>query len=156
MPTLEILDISGNIEREKKDEKSIGIKSVLEGIMKIKSNLRKLLISRNKGINNDGTLNVLMQFISESRSLKQLEISNMGMDAKNCKEFSEFLLKEFAKDWNLNSSVREITWDQDFKVDAKTAKKWMTESMLKVYNLRLTKLRMAEVFDEKDHSSIIQ
>ena len=56
IPSLEILDISGNIEREKKDEKSIGVKSVLEGIMKIKSSLRKLIISANKGINNDGTM----------------------------------------------------------------------------------------------------
>ena len=79
----------------------------------------------------------------------------MGMDAKNCKEFSEFLLKEFAKDWNLNSSVREITWNNDFKADAKSAKKWITESIPKVYNLRLTNLNMAGVFDEKDHSSII-
>ena len=44
------------------------------------------------------------------------------MDAKGCKEFSEFLLKEFAKDWNLNSSLREITWDSDFKADVKAAK----------------------------------
>jgi hypothetical protein len=51
----------------------------------------------------------------------------MGMDAKNCIEFSEFLLTEFAKDWNLNSSIREITWDQDFKTDAKAAKKFLTE-----------------------------
>ena len=45
----------------------------------------------------------------------------MGMDLKNCKEFSEYLLKEFGKDWNLNSSLREITWDVDFKADAKAA-----------------------------------
>jgi hypothetical protein len=60
IPTLEILDISGNIVSEKKGEKSMGIKNAFEGIMKIKNNLRKLIISGNRGINNDGTLKVLM------------------------------------------------------------------------------------------------
>ena len=122
IPSLEILDISGNIVAEKRGEKSLAVKILLEGLLKSKNKIRTLKISGNRGINNDGTLNLLMQYISESRSLKQLDISNMGMDAKNCKVFSEFLLKEFAKDWNLNSSIREITWDQDFKADAKAAK----------------------------------
>ena len=121
MPSLEILDVSGNIINERK-EKSFAVKNLLEGLLKSKNKIRTLNISGNRGINNDGTLNLLMQYVSESRSLKQLDISTMGMDAKGCKEFSEFLLKEFAKDWNLNSSLREITWDSDFKADVKAAK----------------------------------
>ena len=69
MPTLEILDVSGNIISERK-EKSFAVKNLLEGLLKSKNKIRTLNISGNRGINNDGTLNLLMQYVSESRSLK--------------------------------------------------------------------------------------
>ena len=59
MPSLEILDVSGNIINERK-EKSFAVKNLLEGLLKSKNKLRALNISGNRGINNDGTLNLLM------------------------------------------------------------------------------------------------
>lgn len=146
--SLEILDISGNIITERK-EKSFGVKYALEGIIKI-TGLRKLSIGGNRGINNDGTLQQLMKLISESHSLKQLNISQMGMDEKNCKEFSEYLIKEFEKDWNLNTSIRELTWDSDFK----GGKQWLMETIPNVYNMRLTYIKMAGIFEEIDQMTI--
>jgi hypothetical protein len=56
---LEILDIAGNIITEKKGEKSLGLKNVFAGILNRKHSLRKLVISNNIGLSNDGTLTLL-------------------------------------------------------------------------------------------------
>jgi hypothetical protein len=75
---------------------------------------------------------------------------SLGMNAAQCKQFTEFLLNHFAIQWNLNSCLREITWDVDMKCDLKLAKKFMTEQIPKVYNLKLTKIKMAGVFENNE------
>jgi Ran GTPase-activating protein (RanGAP) involved in mRNA processing and transport len=101
IPNLEEFDISFNIITEKKGEKALGLKYIFAGILAKKHSLRKLMISGNRGIGNDGTIDLLQQLIEESSTLTQLEMSAMGMDAKICKSFTEYLIGQFGKKWNL-------------------------------------------------------
>jgi histidinol phosphatase-like enzyme len=107
----------------------MALENLFPGILALKHSLRKLVIGSNKGLSNGKTMQLLQQIISESSSLKHLNMSNMHLDAKECKQFSDYLIQQFGKQWNLNSSIREIVWDEDYKSDVKAAKKFMAEQI---------------------------
>ena len=52
----------------------------------------------------------------------------------------EFFIEHFKKDWNLNSTLRVLIWDDDLKqlqADKQLASKFLEKDLHEIYNLKV-------------------
>ena len=111
MKDLEHLDVSELI----KEEDSESLKILLKSLCQRKKTLLSLDLSGNLGVNDDDNLKELQNLIKVCTPLQMLNISTMEMSSANCKSMCEFFISHFKKDWNLNSTLRVLIWDDDLK-----------------------------------------
>ena len=69
-----------------------------------------------------------------------LNISTMQMSSQKCKKMCEFFVNHFKKDWNVNSTLRVLIWDDDLKdleKSSKIASKFLENDLVGIYNLKI-------------------
>lgn len=78
--------------------------------------------------------------LQSCKQMQYLGISGLGMPEKDCKLLVAFLVKLWAKDWNLRGSLRHLAWSED--LSEKQATDFLCKQLPKVYNMRLKSLEM--------------
>lgn len=61
-----------------------------------------------------------------------------------------FLNDFFGKEWNLNNDLKEIHWDGDLAIDKTLAMEFMTKKIPNVYNMKVKRLSVLNVFDKTE------
>lgn len=56
------------------------------------------------------------------------------------------LAEQFDRNWNLESNLKELVWNNDLGCSGKTASKFVDEVLPKTYNLQLRSLKLEGVF----------
>jgi len=144
MTSLEIIDVSDNIhvDRRKPFKYEEAMLHLIKGLRHCKSNLTWVNISSNQGINGAKSFVEFKKLITESKKLRTLNISTLGMSKKNCKAFVKFLSDQMNNGWNLDNNLKELIWNDDLKKSPSTTLKLLTKDIPSVYNMKLTKLSM--------------
>jgi hypothetical protein len=53
----------------------------------------------------------------------------MGMSKETLDEVSSAFIESFKKDWNLDSNLRKLIWNDDYACDQDGAKKFLLEDL---------------------------